>query len=338
MGSRQKKEKKPKERKPSLLRRWWGRQDEAHKRSVLTACIWAVVAAAAVFGVVYGLKHLERYVMGQRTLQAGQQVRVVLRDAPPWMPERVKDRIRQGLTPTALRYNSPTLTDELWRQAENEPWVREVYRVVKYKASDGVTGIVEIQASYRRPAACVNCGNQLVFLDSDGVVLPSWEVPQCVAFVPSTGGGPATRACYISRREVPPSAEVRDIHYVVIQGVSAQPPALGKNWPGADLADALRLVDLLWDRPYSNQISSIDVSNYAHRRDRRETEIKLLAVMGSGPPTEIYWGRFEQPGGDYVTRTETKLAYLDQFVAHNGQLTGPKYIDLRYDEVRYRTQ
>jgi hypothetical protein len=95
---------------------------------------------------------------------------------------------------------------------------------------------------------------------------------------------------------------------------------------------------LVLEKPYANQIITVDVRNYNGRISRREPYLSMRAQVGDGPYTDIRFGRFPAPeGGDYEISSQDKMANLDQYWAdHNGMLAGlSTYIDLQYDELHY---
>ncbi len=95
------------------------------------------------------------------------------------------------------------------------------------------------------------------------------------------------------------------------------------------------MLRLVHNKPYANQITAIDVRNFAGRISRAEPHLRMYAQVGQGGSTDIRFGRFPLPGGDYVISPERKLSYLDEYAEdHGGQLAGlNRYIDLRYDEL-----
>jgi hypothetical protein len=100
----------------------------------------------------------------------------------------------------------------------------------------------------------------------------------------------------------------------------------------------LRLATLLRGRSYYRQIATIDVRNHGQRIGTAYPQIKMLARRPRGPATEIIFGRFPHPQGDYNVPTRRKLAYLDRLAAdHGGSLTAlAESVDLRTDDLTLR--
>ena len=84
-------------------------------------------------------------------------------------------------------------------------------------------------------------------------------------------------------------------------------------------------------KPLLDEIESIDVSNFAARKNRSASNIILNVTDG----TKVYWGAAWGQANVYFEADEKdKLARLYQFfMDHNNTLTGmAKYIELRWLE------
>ena len=128
---------------------------------------------------------------------------------------------------------------------------------------------------------------------------------------------------------------VRPVHYFRIDGASESTMRIGDTWPGEDVAAGLRLISLLARRPYANQVSVVDVRNYEGRISSEEPHLRLYAQSEQSKATDIRFGRFPRPGGDFVISPERKMSYLDEYVKrHDGRLAGLNaYLDLRFDQL-----
>ena len=194
----------------------------------------------------------------------------------------------------------------------------------------------------RRPAAKVLHGGKHYYIDDQGFRLSDEQVPQWVVQVAATPPLPAGQACYANRADIPPRANASAIHYIVIDvGVFGTPPPVGQRWVGDDVADGLKLIQLVQKKPYAGQIATIDVRNHGNRLSKREPQIRMLAqAAGSGgKATDIRFGRFSSaPDGVYVISDDQKIAKLDKYFADYGRLAGlNRYIDLRYDQMLVST-
>ena len=323
--------KKPKERKPSRLARWWAGLDGQFRRAVWRNLCWIAATAILAAGAVAGMKAMERRVLQSASAAPPVAVRVALVDYPDWMPPSLVRQIAASMLPPHASFHDAALTSRVFTRASASPWVREATRVVK-RMQDSA-GVIEICASYRKPLAKVRAGDRYEFVDRDGVRLPADEAPQWISL------DSARTAVFIDRSEAPPDRQVARIHYVVIDGVdlAACPvPEVGRQWAAGDLRQGLKLVELVCSRPYANQVTAVDVRNHAGRISRREPYLRMYAQVGAGRATDIRFGRFPVPdGADYVVSPERKMSYLDAYVAeHNGRLAGlNSYLDLRHDEL-----
>ena len=124
-----------------------------------------------------------------------------------------------------------------------------------------------------------------------------------------------------------------------VGGVEADEAALAlvQCFADPDDADISRLLKLLLAKPYVNQVAEIDIRNHAGRVDRNDPHIRIKARLNGEQETDIRFGRFCDPRGDWEVSAERKLQYLDRFYADHGRLAGAAiYIDLRYDHLRFR--
>jgi hypothetical protein len=234
-------------------------------------------------------------------------IHVKLVGHPEWMPRTlVRDIVEQACA-GAPEFRDAGYARFLHDAAESNPWVREVKLVRKeLRGADAEEGYVEIHARFRSPAARVTVpGPRPVALtDAEGVRLPD-------------------------RADVPTG------DLLLIQGVQGMPPGPGEAWNAADLRDGLRLVELLRHRTYADQITAIDVRNHNGRADPHSAHLRLFAQIGTSRPTEVRFGRFPAPGGDYVVPPARKMSELDRFVAENGgRLAGTRrWVNLQYDQL-----
>lgn len=327
---------KDKVKTPSAVVRWWAELAADRRKRVLRTVVWLAAAAVVGTGAVLGMKALEARVLQTPAGGKACVLRVVLADRPDWVPATLAGRIVEALTPRKADYNDPNLTATVYRLAQANPWLREVSLVRKMRTDEPDVAQVEVHAAFRRAVAKIRVGNEYAFVDEEGVRLPAAETPQWVAAIPASAGRPARQICFLHQGDAAPGLDPKAIHYILIDGLSAPAPAVGRTWPGDDLAAGLRLVRLLATRSYVNQVTLVDVRNFGGRITRDEPHLRMYAQYGRGRPTDIRFGRFPVPeGGDYEVSPDRKLKYLDDYVAdHEGWLAGlNSYIDLRFDQL-----
>jgi hypothetical protein len=97
----------------------------------------------------------------------------------------------------------------------------------------------------------------------------------------------------------------RDSGLLLVYGVANRPPAEGEPWDGADVKVAVKMVGMLSDKPYFDQLTGIIVENYGGRRDARSPHIELATDRQS----RIWWGRAPGEEIDEPTAAQ-KLANL----------------------------
>jgi hypothetical protein len=303
------------------------RAASARRRLPVAAWIVAIVLMAA--GGTLGMSLLEGRVVAGPGVDSNLAGLARIADRPAWMPVRLADMIAASVVPPQAEYYDNRLAGSVRAAAEACPWVKNVVRVAKYPGQGHEPAFVELQADYRMPVARILVNGSYDYVDAEGFRLPSEQVPMWAA------GLAADRLTYyLDRDDVPPGLVPREIHYVEIQGVEAPPPAIGERWGGDDVSAGLRLIGLFFTRPYAYEISAVDVRNYAGRAAADESHLLMWAQLGRGRPTQIRFGRFPRPDGDFVVSPERKMSYLDQYVEDYSHLAGAhRYIDLRYDEL-----
>lgn len=114
-------------------------------------------------------------------------------------------------------------------------------------------------------------------------------------------------------------------------GFATGTPDYSRPWPGDDLPAALRLVQLLADKPFASQIVSVDLERY-YRSD--SLTIVTTPDPDTGVPCSIDWGA---PPGGYTpgeSSVEEKLEQLRYFYDTTGHIAaGTTRYDLRPDTV-----
>jgi hypothetical protein len=296
---------------------------------------WCVLIAAVAAGVGIGFDKMENRVLSGSVGTPPREMRIALANRPSWIPDSLGEQIAAPLLPASARYYDEKLTDTVMQRAAANPWTRKVHRVEKRRSADPAVAIVEVHADYRIPLARIRTATGYAYVDTQGVRLPAGQVPQWAVKKEPAAGSSATAAFYLARGDAPGDSKVSRVHYIVIDGVSAVAPDVGEQWEGEDLAAGLRLLGMIAHKPYANQITTIDVRNFGGRISISEPHLRMYAQVARSQATDIRFGRFPFPGGDYVVSPQRKLSYVDEYVACNdGQLAGVnRYLDLRYDEL-----
>jgi len=296
---------------------------------------WAIVAVLLAAATVLGLKALEYRVLEGHNSTGSSDFRIRLVDRPSWMPATLSEHIAEGLAACGGAFYDERLVESVHALGQADPWIRRVVQVRKKRAEGPMLGAVEVRAEYRQPIARVLYNGQSYYVDAEGVRLPTAQIPQWVVALGETPDSPPRQVCYLDNGEVPPGVPASPIHYIVIDGVAEPPCGAGQRWPGDDLVEGLRLVQLIRRRPYANQITVVDVRNHGSRISRSEPQLRMFAQVGHSRRTDIRFGRFPVDAGDYIVSPERKMSYLDIYAdENNGLLAGRNdYIDLRYDEL-----
>ncbi len=255
------------------------------------------------------------------------------------MPDSLAKMIAADILPDSMDYHDETVSERVYDLAMAHPWISKVESITKRRTTDGTKAYVELRAGFRQPVAKAGTYGRYSYIDAGGFRLPNSadepQVPRYVIAAPMGEGEVKAKEIYYADQALLPANGVyKTIHYVIIDGVRAPAPSQGNPWAGDDLADGLKLLKLLLERPYANQITIIDVTNHNGRVSKSSSEITIHAQLGKGRATEIRFGRFPTTG-DWVLTPAEKLANLDEYVRNNnGQLAGVnEYLDLRYDEM-----
>ncbi len=312
------------------------------RRRIGRAVLWLFGTIVFAGGAAFGLKQLERKVLAPppAAVKTPMAVKVKLVDLPPWLPASLATHVATTLTPQNGDFNDMGLVETIYAGALKNPWIARVTRVQKQYTNDPLVGLVEVQADYRMPIARVlmKDGHSYAYVDAEGYRLvddpnlpgvPAWAATVAV-------NNKTQRTFYCDKNEAPSGAEICRAHYITIEGVLTPPPTPGQKWEGDDLADGIKLVQMLRTRKYRDQIATVDVRNHNGRvcPNGREPQIRMYALTSEGEKTDIRFGRFPAPEGDYIVTPERRMKYLDEYVDHHGGLAGHNdWIDLRYDQL-----
>ncbi len=279
--------------------------DQAEESLSAGAAVGVKIAfsLAAVAVVVVGMYLLRQNVLNSSTHPAGSPVRVCLVDPPEWLPGGIARKIVADIQTVVRDGGVPddNLAQDVFNAAAENPWISKVHKVVKRD-----DGTVEVRADFRRPFAMVAftplSPADVRVVDAEGVVLP------------------------LSPR--PPNAG----DFVRILEITTNPPPAGEKWDSPQLADALKLLGLIKDKPYISLINPIEIKILNAR-----THLIMYASAGGLRRTKILFGRFPLDDLDYCVSPAVKITGLDKVVAGNGgRFDGIREIDLRHDEPYYR--
>jgi hypothetical protein len=301
------------------------------RRSVLRAALWAVAVASVGISVLALFHKLSRNIQN-RQLELPVPVQVQLASFPSWMPDRLAAHIAYRMTPPNTPFGDPKVVDEVYQAAAQCPWIRAVELVSKQPPAGRPYGVVQVQAQFRRPLLKIMHNGEECFIDSDGVRLDALGVPRLIGQVAPSPQRPDGTVCFIYASDAG-AVPVSPIHYIQLEGAAAPAPEVGQPWPGEDVADAIRLAQLVYRRTYFRQVTSIDVRNHNLRVNPHEAPLRLWARAGDRA-TEIRIDRFPRPEGDYVVTPQQALLKLDDYFVRHGTIAGVnQYIDTRYTQL-----
>ena len=292
--------------------------DPEKARRIRMLCMHLSLALLLVGGVGAGYFYADKYVE-QRVATSTAPLIVVLKNRPPWMNDFLVEQIAAIARPSGSHnaFDHKMLTDTADRLARN-PWVRKVHsvrRAYAYKPGD----TLEIDCEYRAPAALVKFGSFYWLVDENGVRLSERFTEKDV---PNIQFGPDGKA------------RIR-----VIEGARLPVPHLaGEQWPGDDIGAGLKMVNYLFDRPYTEQILRINVANVDGRTDPKAPQIVLTTKFN----TQIWWGRppSENDVDAFIeVSTARKLNNLRLAFEQFGRVDGKhQCLDIRFDRVTYPSE
>ncbi|MBN1346786.1 MAG: hypothetical protein JXQ73_29110 [Phycisphaerae bacterium] len=259
---------------PSLTTRLGARLAAISWMRVMRGALSLTALAILAVGAAYGLPVVETYVAGLPQYQAPLAIELV--DPPEWLEANAhvaQDIVERCGVVERDRRLTPGLAKRAVDSLSHVGWIRQVHEV-----SIGADNVIRICCDYREPLAWVSHGGFYYLVDEEHVRLPG----------------------RYSHEEVD-----RDSGLLLVMGVVAPPPDEGARWEGADLKAGVKMVRLLRDKPYFDQITGVIVANYGGRLDRRASHIELATDRDA----RIRWGR--APGEEVDEPTaEEKLAHL----------------------------
>lgn len=276
------------------------------------------LAFLLIGGMGAGYYYADKYVE-ERVAYTKQPMIVVLKNRPPWMNDFLVEQIAAIARPVSPHsaFDHKLLVDTADLLGRN-PWIRKVHgvrRTFTYKPGD----TLEIDCEYRAPAALVKWGAFYWLVDENGIRLSDRFTE---ADVPNLQFSPDGRT------------RIR-----VIEGVRHTVPHMaGEQWPGEDLTAGLRMLNYLFDRPYTDQILKVSVANLDGRVDAKSPQVVLWTKFN----TQIWWGRppSENDVDAFIeVSTARKLNYLRLAFEQFGRVDGKhQCLDIRFDRVTYPSE
>ncbi len=260
-------------------------------------------------GLVFLVQVTRKYDEEQAAAPSG-PLRIALVNKPVWM----SDFLAQQIADTIPKTSSSAFDHELLLKSvaalKKNPWVAGVNQVRRvYGDQPGDT--LEVDCDFRAPVALVKWGPAYSLIDNDGYLLPEQYTDAQLEKITVGRDG---RTCLR-----------------VIEGVRQPPPEMGHKWAGTDLAAGLDLVKLLYGRLFVDEITRIDVSNFAGRINRGDPQLVMVTRYG----TQVWWGRPLNAKDFFVEVSPArKLEMLRAVVQKEGRIDANQpYLDVRYDNL-----
>ncbi|MAE65265.1 MAG: hypothetical protein CMJ18_13420 [Phycisphaeraceae bacterium] len=230
-----------------------------------------LIVAGTVLAIVVGCHFLERFLWRHAHERHGPVMEVRLdrerTDLDRYAAQQIRRTVVHRISDVEA---SADLLPSILAALQDHPWVERVDSVRRTRH-----GIV-IDAEYRRPVAVVAHRDGYSRVDRVGVLLPGLFV----------------------------ASQIPDLGLPVISGVAAPHEGDGRPWPGRDLEGGLRVVDVIRDQPFADQVLEIDVSA---TDDRDRPRLALYTREGM-----IRWGLPPGEGRPIEPDTDTKLRRLAQ--------------------------
>lgn len=259
-------------------------------RGPLTGAAWLVGIGGLIAAWILGVPRLEAHAALRGR---GDSPVCRFESTPAW----ATGELEEMLLDTAGQHfgDDPLARDDLVAAREallRTGWLDAVEQVRRMHG-----GVVEIRARFAEPFAVIRDRDGDHVVDPRGRLLPRTY--------PAGQAGPL----------------------MTITGVSADRPGHpGLQWEGADVAAALRLLEVIATRPWRGQVAAIDLSPQAG-----PPTLRLLTDRGCA----IIWGR--APGDESAGEVpaERKVSYLDYHHEQYGHIDRgfSRELDIRGDVV-----
>lgn len=192
-----------------------------------------------------------------RSAQSHETGPLILKDAPQWVNEQLREKIfdKAGGRKFRLDENTAAIVRE---NLKSVAWLDQT--IVQTMVDS-----IHVRARYRKPVAVINYGQNDFYVDVNQVVLDYVPIPQLL------------------------TVEIK-----LASSLESETPRYGEVWKRNDLTAALRIIEkinqmdktLKQRKPLISEISSIDVSNYQGKKNRSQPHIILYSLDN----TPIHWG------------------------------------------------
>jgi len=324
---------KKKIKKPRSGKSWrdwfsWGKRKESRaareeKREQLYRRI--KIAAMSIFlpllpaGLVVGFFYMEKYVHARRA-ESPVYGSLEFVNAPEWaFTESMKKKLSEAAGGGQFELKE-SVAEAVGQRLGELPWLYNVHVRT-------TTHNVMVEAQYREPQAIIKTARGQTCY----VGLPAPGDPLC-------GDNPDE----VNTVFVLEHVEIKKPPLIEIKGFADKmAPSAGKTWYASDVAAALKLIEKLRqmdekvvkEKPLSNEISEIDVSNFNTKQGTSAPRIVLRLRDGK---TQVNWGA---PMGKSASQLEAsdieKLTTLYTFyrVNNNTLLNIVAFIELRYPQM-----
>jgi len=286
--------------------------DKSSSLSTGKLVVMATLVATAIALTALGLRQMYRFV-DRRVVFPQKPPQLIMVDRPAWMSDSLADQIIKTAKPLGLHsvFDHQLLVDTT-TSLQSCPWVKKVNAVRRlYEQTPGDT--LQIDCDYRIPTALVKWADVYWLVDNEGFMLPASYSRQQLDRITMASDG--------------------KVNLRIVEGIAHAPMVPGELWPGDDLATGLDMARILANREYTEQITTIDVSNYAGRLDPRDSQVVLLTRFD----TQIRWGR--PPGSKDafvdVPVAQKLLALQMMFNQYHRVDANQPWVDISFDQVRY---
>jgi hypothetical protein len=262
-----------------------------------------------VGGLVYLVQLTKQYDEREASAPTG-PLKIALVNKPVWM----SDFLAQQIADTIPKNSSSAFDHELLVRAvaalKKNPWVSSVNQVRRV-FGDQPGDTLEVDCDFRAPVALVKWSQYYWLIDNDGYLLPEQYTDAQLDKITIGRDG---RTCLR-----------------VIEGVKQPPPDMGHKWVGGDIAAGLDLVKLLYGKLFVDEVTGIDVSNFAGRINRGDPQLVMITRYG----TQVWWGRPLNAKDFFVEVSPArKMEILKAVVQKEGRIDANQaFLDVRYDNL-----
>jgi len=292
-----KSKKKPKNQSPGRFKRavsaLFGSGGSFFRRAVYL-CLFV----AATVGAVIGFGRMEDYVR-KITLERQVQLKVVMKSQPTWAGDEL---IEQVCLSSGIRSDDfllqGNLTSQWMQNLRKNAWVKNVRGVRKY-----YDGTVEIDCQLREPIAMLKHGDDVRYVDAEGVILSAMPVSRHLVQLRDKDSVTSLRQ---------PGESVGSQSLMAGLAVLSLIREMDEHLPRGDR---------LW-----HELALLDVSNYEGHVDYAKAHLTLFTKN----QTEIRWGAAIERELPYNEAPwKYKLASLYRAYKQEGTLDAYSYVDLR---------